>query len=117
MNTWETISKISSDFTGLSKAKMDKTTRIELDLGITGDDAVDFLELFVDTFSVEVSGFNISHFFGGEGFDPIGISVLVRKILKRPKPKRSEHELTLGDLEQWVKFGNWKELESQLEGL
>ena len=82
-------------------------TKIENDLRITGDDATDFIEKVVDFFKVDYKKFEIGNYFGGEGFDPLGLSVIIRKLLKKPAQKRSEHDLTLGDLEKWVERGYW----------
>lgn len=41
-------------------------TRLEDDLGVYGDDAVDFIVKYSDTFNVDVSDFNIKDFFSPE---------------------------------------------------
>ena len=47
---------------------MNETTRIEEDLGITGDDAVEFLIAFGKKFDVDISRFNMADYFHGEGW-------------------------------------------------
>lgn len=41
-------------------------TRLEDDLGVYGDDAVDFIVKYSETFNVDVAGFNIKDFFSPE---------------------------------------------------
>jgi hypothetical protein len=114
MEAWESIQNITSKFTGLASNKLTRESRIENDLGITGDDAEEYLQKFIDNFSVNVEGFDISKYFDDEGFDPIGISLLIRRILKKPMMKKSEHQLTLGDLELWAIHGNWADVEKRI---
>ncbi len=46
-------------------------TRIEDDLGITGDDAYDFMEDYQNEFEVDLTGFQFNKHFGPEtSFDP-----------------------------------------------
>lgn len=42
-------------------------TLIEKDLGITGDDAIDFMEEFAQEFDIDIISFNYSKYFGSEG--------------------------------------------------
>lgn len=107
MTAWHSIQILTSEYTGLSIEKLTREHKIEEDLGITGDDADEFLHLFINRFSVDTTGFDISKYFNDEGFDPLGLSFLIRKVFRKPLPNKSEHKLTLGDLEVWAIRGSW----------
>jgi len=80
----------------MGKYKMDLTPDImlEKDLGITGDDAVEFILEFSENFKVDVSNFLFTEYFESEG-DSI-LPDIIRGIFN--KKKRKSKELTLGDL-------------------
>ncbi len=112
MNKWNEIVKITADFTGVDKSKLLRKTKIEADLGVTGDDASEFIEQFVTYFNVGYEGFNIGEYFGFEGFDPLGMSTIYNKVFRKNTSKRSKHELTLGELEEWAIRGCWNDKNS-----
>jgi acyl carrier protein len=45
-------------------------TRINYDLGVDGDDAVELLEAFMEEFRVDLSAFEFNRYFGPEGGPP-----------------------------------------------
>jgi len=51
----------------INPKKLTLDTLIERDLGITGDDAIDFIEEFAHEFNVDITSFDYSKHFGGEG--------------------------------------------------
>ncbi|MEL6606647.1 MAG: DUF1493 family protein [Bacteroidota bacterium] len=86
-----------------------RETRILHDLRIAGDDAEELLEAFSERFQVDLSDFEFERYFDLEGVDPIGLSILIRKLRGDKIPKKSSHSLTLGDLEQAAINGKWIE--------
>ncbi|MCD6067058.1 MAG: hypothetical protein K0S33_1884 [Bacteroidetes bacterium] len=72
-----------------------KETRLYEDLGLYGDDAVEFFEEFGAEFNVVLANFNIAKYFKGEGWS-----------LKEIEKGRS---LTLYDLEKAIKAGRLDE--------
>jgi hypothetical protein len=94
---------------GIPKNKITKHSSLEDDLGVTGNDAEDFMELFVENFKVDYSGFDTAKYFSNEGFDLLGITTLVRKLLGSSTSKKSSYKLTVRDLEDWVIRGYWKD--------
>jgi len=85
------------------KSVINKNTELEEDLGITGDDADEFLYDYSKKFNVDMSDFVINDYFLAEGEDPFQIvsSWLLGKKIKKNGRKR----LTLGHLEDAVKKG------------
>ncbi len=93
--TFNQVSNFLRDFTGKNK-QIFPETKLEDDLHIAGDDGVELLDKVEKHFSICFpSGsefrelFDLSeneYLFTGEGFDPIGISLLIGWIRKKPKP-------------------------------
>src|SRR5262249_41588932 len=55
-----------------TRKRLSGSTDIAYDLGVDGDDAVEFMLSFQDLFNVDLSHFNFDLHFGGEGFRLIG---------------------------------------------
>lgn len=70
-------------------------TRIEKDLGVTGDDAAELIEAFAKEFQVDVSRFVFHDYFGPEGTD----------IFCQYPDAQTRKKLTIGDLEEAVELG------------
>lgn len=81
--------------------------KIEDDLGITGDDAKEFLDKFSKKFSIDLSDLDLHRYFESEGVGMINFSWLLGK---RRKVKRSLHEITISALENILKDGKWIDL-------
>ncbi len=82
-----------------------RDAQIEDDLGVTGDDAVDFLIAYGKIFNVDLTKFMAADYFGGEG------NVLLAELGKwlTGKSKRNRKTLTVGHLEKGVKAGRLDE--------
>ena len=80
----------------LKDKKVDRNTRLQSDLGIYGEDAIEFLEKFADRFNVDISEFNVDRYFRQEGFDPF---FALKKVLKLVP---DFNELTISDLEKAI---------------
>jgi len=74
-----------------------RETRLYDDLGIYGDDAVDFLIAFGKKFNVNVSRFMAADYFKGEGIDILGLGHAPTKTL------------TVGHLEKGIIAGRLDE--------
>jgi len=81
--------------------EIERTTRIEKDLGISGDDAVEFIIAFSKQFNVNISDFMAEEYFDSEG-DKI-LPLIIRFFTGEKKSKNKE--LKLGDLEKAIKAG------------
>ena len=82
-----------------------RSTQIEDDLGVSGDDAVEFIIAFGKEFNVDISKFMASDYFSSEG-DFI-LPALVRFFTK--KKKRERKCFTVGHLEKAVMAGKLDE--------
>jgi hypothetical protein len=78
--------------------ELQRETRIEQDLGITGDEAYEFIDAFSKQFSVDVTNFRFDSYFELEG-DWI-LPALVRFFSS--KKREVKMVLTLSDLEKAV---------------
>ena len=87
------------------KKNITRDTLLEKDLGITGDDADEFMLRFGKEFNINISQFEIGNYFGDEG-DPI-LPAIIRTVTG--KEKRSIKLITVGHLEKAVIAGRLDE--------
>ncbi|WP_163213730.1 DUF1493 family protein [Bacteroides sp. 519] len=81
--------------------QIDLETKIEEDLGITGDDAYELIVTYGEYFNIDVSHFNLSDYFKDEGYDIISPILELFK-LKKTKIKKV---LTIRGLIKGIKHG------------
>ena len=56
------------------------TTRVNHDLGLDGDDALEFMQTYADTYNIDLTNFVFLSYFGEEkGINPVA---LIRYLLK-----------------------------------
>jgi len=89
--------------------KLTNETEIEKDLGITGDDADDFLKELVEKFNLDYSSFDGNKYFGyeHESFDvffPI-LRFIFGKKKFLPRAKKDREKLTIGKLNEAIQTG------------
>lgn len=84
---------------------IDENSRIEEDLGITGDEAWEFLIEYGKSFNVDVSNFMAADYFKAEGFDFI---TPILEFLKLKK-KIIKKTLTINDLIKGIIAGKLDE--------
>ena len=92
---------------GKYKKPITLETALENDLGITGDDAVEFIIAYGKEFNVDVSKFMAADYFDAEGYDIVG--PLIRWITRNKKPQKQLKILTLGHLEKGIIAGKLDE--------
>lgn len=78
-----------------------RQTEIESDLGVYGDDAVEFILAFGKAFNVDVSNFMVSDYFNNEG-DFI-LPTIIRFFTNTKKKERKS--FTVGHLEKAITTG------------
>jgi hypothetical protein len=85
-------------------------TRLEHDLGITGDDAVPLMEAFCKEFDVVCEHFPAERYFSGEGIRiPFLTAFLFRLINGRPIPPPPARDLTVADLVRTAELKEWRD--------
>jgi hypothetical protein len=101
MNTLEKLKKFIVDkHLGFKPSfKIDENTSVNHQLGIDGDDDVEFFEQLENEFQVDFQGLEIKKYFSGEGINPF---TFILSIFKSPKPP-----LTLGDISNSIDSGRW----------
>lgn len=80
-------------------------TMLSDDLGIYGDDAIEFIVAYGKAFNVDVSKFMAKNYFDGEG--DVILPALVR--LFRGTPEVNKKRLTVGHLEKGINAGRLDE--------
>lgn len=101
--TFEEIKAIIPKIFYPKKREITADMELEEDLGITGDDADEFIMTFSERFNVSTKNFKSSDYFASESEDPFQTVAgwLFGKKLKKNGRKR----ITLGDLEKAVEEG------------
>lgn len=90
------LKKIIIKQSAVDDDEITKDTQIENELGVAGDDAVEFIIAYGKTFNVDVTKFMAADYFGGEGW------VLLPS-------KKSRKILTIGQLEKGILAGRLDE--------
>ncbi len=80
-------------------------TRVEENLGIYGDEAVDFLLAYSKEFNVDVSNFMAADYFSPEGIGRDIIGDLKASLFSKKYPYKPKKELTISDLEKGILMG------------
>ncbi|WP_186036265.1 DUF1493 family protein [Burkholderia gladioli] len=79
-------------------------SRLEQDLGVTGSDAVEFIDSWAEAFKVDAHGFPYRRYFRPEGQELLSSFLgLFVKPFRRPEPQ----PLTLGMLAEAIRRGKW----------
>jgi len=79
-------------------------SRLEEDLGVTGVDAVEFIDKWAETFGVHAAEFPYNRYFGpeGQGMVTTFLALFSERYRKPPRVP-----LTLGMLEEAMRLGQW----------
>ena len=102
----EQVIELISEFCLTDRSQFTVSSRLEDDLGITGDDGSDFIEAFAGKFQVDMTQFGKAglYYFHCEGFDPI---TFIRKLRGWRDPRVLP--ITVGDLVRAVERGRWED--------
>lgn len=90
---------------GVKREAIIREASIEDDLGVTGDDAFDFLIAYGKTFDVDVSKFMAADYFNGEGYEIL--PTIIRMFTG--KEKKQNKILTVAHLEKGILAGRLDE--------
>ena len=113
---FEEIKKIVIGIHGPYKIELTRDTKIEDDLGCTGDDAYEVMEAFFEKFGVHQGDFDFRRYFWQEGGDSHGLNYLLCKIRGIDYIEQTKY-VTLGNLEDSVIASVWKDSEIPSLGL
>ncbi len=102
---FEKVKMFTVQQTAVSAKKVTEDAGLENDLGISGDDAVDFIVAFGKEFNVDITKFMAADYFSPEG-DPI-LPAIIRIVTGKKPPKQKE--LTIKHLEKAVIAGRLDE--------
>lgn len=97
----------------VKKEKLTAGTRLLEDIGIDGDDAAEFIEVFSKKFDIDMTDFVFSEYFGPEAaFNPI--IYLYWFLFNRKKLQHTT--ITLSDLVEAVQNKKWsKKLKTEID--
>jgi acyl carrier protein len=100
------IKKFTTDQAGIEESDITESTSLETDLGIYGDDAMEYLVAFGKEFNVDLSRFMAADYFSAEG----GLKLFpgVRQLFGIKKEPRKK-ELTIKHLMKSVEMGKLDE--------
>ncbi len=102
---FESIKKFTIKQTGVSDDEVTEDAGLECDLGVSGDDAVDYIIAFGKEFNVDISRFMAADYFSPEG-DSI-LPAIIRMFTGKRHPKKKE--LIMRHLEKAVIAGRLDE--------
>ncbi|CAE6760898.1 DUF1493 family protein [Paraburkholderia aspalathi] len=84
--------------------RIEPDSKLEDELGLTGTDAVEFIDKWAERFGVAADGFPYGRYFGPEGLDLIGA---VASLFSKRDRKTAAQPLTLGMLADAMRAGRW----------
>lgn len=102
---FDKIKEFTVEQTGVKKHDITYSSSLENDLGIYGDDAVDFIIAFSKKFNVDITNFMAADYISAEGIDVLGPVVG----LFRRQEKKDKKDLTMQHLEKAVIVGRLDE--------
>lgn len=93
--------------TGVPISKLSINSRLFEDLGLEGDDALEFMDSYFEKFKVDSADFQFGDYFGPEGFDLIGLLInLIFDFLRGNS--QSLKPLRISDLINSAQQGMWE---------
>ena len=84
----------------VKSGRLESGTRLRQDLNVDGADAIELLDKFAEEFDVDMSGCDLTQYFGPEGWDPV-------RWLWRLVVDRNALPMTIADLARSAESGRW----------
>jgi hypothetical protein len=109
MKDFNTLQRFVIEKSFVNNQEITKDTRIEDDLGMTGDDAIEFIVEFGREFNIDVSSFMAADYFGPEGSPSILFMPIIRTLLGKKGEGAHKKTLTVGHLEKAIIAGRLDE--------
>lgn len=72
-------------FLGVSAGTISTSSRVNLDLGVDGEDGLDFIRAFGKEFGVDVSNFPYARYFGPEASHPFAFMRTILRLVTRQR--------------------------------
>lgn len=102
---FERTAKLLAEHMGRDRSKITAETSLQLDTGMDGLDAEEFLDAYVEEFDVDMAAFRYDRHFGPEGYTPF-LPLWYLLSGRRSPPWVS---VTVGDLVRSAQAGVWIE--------
>ncbi|MBM3116141.1 acyl carrier protein [Jeongeupia naejangsanensis] len=101
-------------FTGCTRESVQPESTLFGDLGIDGDDAVEFFESFSKKFEIDITGFNFQHHFGTEGSGALAAFNWIKMLFRTgsPEDKACIEAITIENLVLAAERKTWRNLDS-----
>jgi acyl carrier protein len=105
MNNFEKVVALITHHMGTYKFELTRETKLERDLGISGDDAWDLIVDYSKKFNVDITCFEMNKYFSPEG------DSILPSIFRTIQGEKNPHtkELTIGNLESALELGRLSE--------
>lgn len=101
------IISMASKISGIEESRLSRESRISSDLRIDGDDVEELIHKIDIKYSLNFDGFSFNRYFSSESeIRPLKSLLLFLGVLSKQK---ASYEVTLGDIEEWILAGKWKE--------
>lgn len=92
--------------TGLSEGRrISRTDSLERDLDLTGDEAFEFMEKFLEHFGIDRGDYAFQRYFCAEGFNLL--EILAMPFSRKIRQRYEKTPLTIGTLERAIELGAW----------
>lgn len=103
--TFEALKEFIQREWSVGSGELSRETTLEDDLGITGDDGVEFIDKFSEEFEVDFpDDFDYSKYFGPEGLDLVGV---IKRAFIKKELRETTIPITLGQLEEAMVKKEW----------
>jgi hypothetical protein len=103
-NLPDRVRQFVCDFWYVSPHRLRPDTRLEEDLGMTGDDAAEFMEAFAEAFEVDLTGIEFHRHFGPECSGPI---LFLPRWLQEEMKDLGNYPVTVGHLIEVAAAKRW----------
>ena len=100
----QSISEFVAEFCAIPQSQLSATSRLEEDLGVSGDDAADLLEAFSTRYSVDLSSIRPHRHFWPEG---LFFTLFLPRWLRDQLKDHGRYPVTIGHLVDVARAGHW----------
>ena len=102
----DAIKEFTQEQAGKDPKDIKENSFLEKDLGIYGDDAIEYILAFGKRFNVEVSNFMAADYFSGEGYS---LRSIFKALIGKQTEEQKQKELSIEHLIKAIKAGRLDE--------